>query len=341
MTASQEAAPVDFGVVPGRIVNEVLTDHLGDIVDLVRDTYLAHEEARASNPHSHFLTFPDRPRDRIIALAADIRDDRPIAGLKWISSWPENVELGLPRASAVIVLNRRDTGYPYALLEGSLISAIRTAGSAVLAAECLFDRNRAGNPPRIGFVGCGLIARYIFNMFKARKWSFDRVVTFDLVPECARAFAKATNSLAPSMAVSTLDALIEQSDIVVFATTASTPHVHDPRLFGHCPLVLHISLRDLSPDIILSANNVVDDIDHCLRANTSPHLAEQQIGHRRFVSGTIAGFVKGDVVLDPRRPTIFSPFGMGILDMAVGRLAYDLAKDKNAISTIPDFFYFG
>ena len=68
MTVSHETARVDFGIVPGRIVNEVLTAHLGDIVDLVRDTYLAHEDARASNPHSHFLTFPDRPRDRIIAL---------------------------------------------------------------------------------------------------------------------------------------------------------------------------------------------------------------------------------------------------------------------------------
>ena len=340
MTVSHETARVDFGIVPGRIVNEVLTAHLGDIVDLVRDTYLAHEDARASNPHSHFLTFPDRPRDRIIALAADIRDERPVAGLKWISSWPENVEQGLPRASAVIVLNRRDTGYPYALLEGSLISAIRTAGSAVLAAEYLFDRRQAGRPPRIGFVGCGLIARYVFNMFRARRWSFDRVVTFDLVPECARAFANMADSLAPSSTACTLETLIEQSDIVVFATTASTPHVHEPRLFAHSPLVLHISLRDLSADIILSANNVVDDVDHCLRANTSPHLAEQKIGHREFVSGTIGGIIRGNVALKPQRPIIFSPFGMGILDMAVARLAYDLAADKNAIHGIPDFFYF-
>ena len=41
--------------------------------------------------------------------------------------------------------------------------------------------------------------------------------------------------------------VIRRSDLVVFATVAGAPHVHDPAWFAHDPLVLHVSLRDLAP----------------------------------------------------------------------------------------------
>ena len=41
-------------------------------------------------------------------------------------------------------------------------------------------------------------------------------------------------------------------------------------------LVLHVSLRDLAPEILLTATNIVDDVEHCQKASTSTHLAEQR-----------------------------------------------------------------
>lgn len=55
-----------------------------------------------------------RPGARIIALPASIGGETQVDGLKWISSFPENIHTGIPRASAVVVLNDRDTGYPIA-----------------------------------------------------------------------------------------------------------------------------------------------------------------------------------------------------------------------------------
>ncbi len=49
-------------------------------------------------------------------------------------------------------------------------------------------------------------------------------------------------------------------------TSAATPHVHDPGWFSHAPVVLHLSLRDLSPRIVLSSFNVVDSVEHVMSA---------------------------------------------------------------------------
>ena len=104
-------------------------------------------------------------------------------------------------------------------------------------------------------------------------------------------------------------------------------------------MLLNISLRDLGPAIILGADNIVDDIGHCLTANTSPHLAELQVGHRDFVNGTVGDLLSGSITLSGDHPAILSPFGMGILDIAVGKFVYDEAAARDELITIDDFFY--
>ena len=140
MTAADTAAlesgrpglggPRPFGVIGGRQVERVLRGRQKQIVDLVEATYRRHSAGDSVNPPSYFLRFPDRPSDRIIALPASIGGKLRVDGLKWISSFPENVAAGMPRASAVLILNDHQNGYPFACLESSIISATRTAALA-------------------------------------------------------------------------------------------------------------------------------------------------------------------------------------------------------------------
>ena len=133
--------------------------------------------------------------------------------------------------------------------------------------------------------------------------------------------------------------LIRSSDLVVFATVAAEPHISDVTWFEHNPLVLHVSLRDLAPQILLASTNVVDDIEHCLKANTSPHLVEQLTGNRDFLLGTLNDVMAGRVTLPADRPVIFSPFGLGVLDLAVGKHVYDTVMSSGDLYVIDDFFH--
>jgi ornithine cyclodeaminase len=332
--------PQPFAVISGAQVDRVLRDNEEHVVDLVEAAYRVHGEGDTVNPPSYFLRFPDRPTSRIIALPASIGGEVRVDGLKWISSFPDNVEAGIPRASAVLVLNDHDTGYPLACLESSIISAARTAASAALAADRLTRKH--GRPVRAGFVGAGLIARYIHTYLAGTGWKFDEIGVHDLSAEHADGFRDyLTGAGAAKVTVhERAEDLISSCDLIVFATVAGTPHVTETSWFDHNPLVLHVSLRDLAPEVILASTNIVDDVEHCLKANTSVHLAEQRTGGREFLHGTLYDVMRGEAPEhDGTRPLVFSPFGLGVLDLAVGKYVYDQVSSDGELLVVPDFFH--
>ena len=315
------------------------------ITDLVEATYRLHGAGDSVNPPSYFLRFPDRPSDRIIALPASIGGPNRVDGLKWISSFPENVAAGIPRASAVLILNDHDTGYPFACLESSIISATRTAASAAVAADWLCasrDGRGRPRPSRVGFFGVGLIARYIHTFLAGTGWTFDEIGVHDLSAGSAagfRGYLEQSGVTGRITVHQNAEQLIRSSDLVVFATIAGEPHVSELSWFEHNPLVLHVSLRDLTPQILLASTNIVDDVEHCLKASTSPHLAEQLTGSRDFLAGTLDDVMAGRVTVPAGQPAVFSPFGLGVLDLAVGKYVYDEVTRSGGLHVIDEFFH--
>jgi 2,3-diaminopropionate biosynthesis protein SbnB len=338
--ASERLTVPPFAVISGGQVQRALQGRDKQIVELVEATYRLHGAGDSVNPPSYFLRFPDRPPSRIIALPASIGGQVRVDGLKWISSFPENVRAGIPRASGVLILNDHDTGYPFACLESSIISASRTAASAALAADWL-SRNRT-RPTRVGFFGVGLIARYIHTFLAGTGWSFDEVGVHDLSADSAagfRGYLEQSGTVGRITVHDSAEQLVRSSDLVVFATVAGQPHISEPSWFDHHPVVLHVSLRDLAPEILLASTNIVDDVEHCLKANTSPHLAEQLTGNRNFLLGTLDDVMAGRVAVPAGGTVVFSPFGLGVLDLAVGKYVYDEVVRSGQLHVIDDFFH--
>jgi ornithine cyclodeaminase len=243
-------------------------------------------------------------------------------------------------AARLVILNDPRTGYPMGCLEASIISAARTAASAALAARHL-TRTRK-RPRRLGIVGLGLIARYTLSYLTADGWEFDEIHLHDLDPGQPPSFAAGpARTHAPKATIAVhgnVERLIESSDLILFATVAAQPHITDKAHFAHHPVVLHLSLRDLAPEILLDADNIVDDVDHCLRAATSAHLTEQRSGDRDFVTGTLYDVMTGQIIPAADRTVIFSPFGLGVLDLAVARHVWQAMEEANELCRIPGFF---
>jgi 2,3-diaminopropionate biosynthesis protein SbnB len=318
-----------FSIITSGIIKEILDSSHIDVYNIIRDTYLKFGNNEAINPPSYFLKFPDKPSSRIIALPALIKQDPRIAGIKWISSNPENLNLGLKRASAVIILNDYETGYPIACLEGAIISSRRTVISAILAAELLKK-----NHTNLGLIGAGNIAKEFVDSVIPRNWNLNSINIFDKNPYASVQLKNHINNLQPSFNPHCSDSLedaIKKSDIIFLSTTSSSPYINDISLFKHNPVLLNISLRDLDPEIIINSNNVVDDIDHVLAANTSVHLTQQKYNTKNFINCNIAELINGYKNFSENKPIIFSPMGMGILDLALSIFVL-----KNAIITKKD-----
>lgn len=328
----------DLLVIGAGEVGAALQGREKSVLEAVQKAYETHTRGASSLPHSSFLRFPDSDKDRIICLPAYLGDDYQLAGVKWIASMPDNLARGLERASAVMILNDRLTGRPRAVIEGSIISKQRTAASAALAAKVL-----APCPPEtIGFVGCGPINLAVAH-FLCMVWpNTGRFIGFDLVPTRTEVFGEALLTDRPTAGfrvAASLDEVLSECPLVAFATTAITPYVD---VLDACPAgatILHVSLRDLKAEAILSNHNIVDDLDHVNRAATSIHLASQQAGHTAFVHSSLGDILLGnaDLPMRDKRKVIFSPFGLGVLDLAVADLVLRSLSENGGGTSIKAF----
>jgi len=312
----------DILILTASDVHKALQGKEAQVLEVVRAAYIAHESGASVVPPSCCLKFKEDRPERIIALPAHLcLEEGKITGVKWVASFPANLKCGADRASAVIVLNDSRTGRVEAIIEASQISLWRTAASAALAASilhCPIEVKRAG------FIGCGKLSLELLRFLRLIFPEIRELWLSDLMPSHQEHFAsrvKADLDGRIGMRFCQPQEVLSNCLLITLATTATDPHLAEPVMLPGSTL-LHLSLRDLAPEIILAADNVVDDLEHAAREGTSIGLTQRRVGHSRFVRCT-----PGKILLgmerpreQPQIPSIFSPFGLGILDLAVAHL---------------------
>lgn len=325
-------------IITGNEVNNLLQNKEDEIIDLIKKAYILHGKKQSEVPHSIFLKFEKQPKDRIIGLPSYLSGDENIAGVKWISSFPDNIKNGIDRASAVLVLNSMINGRPVAMLESSIISAKRTAASAALAAKYLSNES---NNKILSIIGCGFIGYEILRFILSQIQTISKIYIFDLSIDRAKDFKnKAQDEFGKEIIiVDSIHQIFKMQTIIALTTTASKPYINnDIEIHNNC-LILNISLRDISADIISKSTNIVDDFDHVNRAETSIHLATKLL-KKELHYETISNVIDKKVEFrnNQNKLIIFSPFGLGILDIILADFCLTEANKNNFGTTIESFF---
>ena len=203
---------------------------------------------------------------------------------------------GLERASAVVVLNSPETGRPIRLHRRLFHQRKADGGERGPRSASPPERTRCDARRRCSAAASSTLRSQGSSCDTCP--GIERFTLYDVDPRACRAVSTRCSQTFGGVEVEVapdVETALGRAPLISLATTAVTPHISDLSACASDATVLHVSLRDLTPEAILTCDNVVDDIDHVCRAQTSVHLAEQSSGVRDFIRCTLA-----DVLTGPR-----------------------------------------
>ena len=282
-------------------------------------------------PPSSFLKRPECPHvaDRIIGLSAHVGAPFDREGMKWIASSHINPEHGLPRANAVIILNDPVHRLPIAIMEGALISAMRTAVVQALAARYL----ARADSESVGLVGAGRIGA--LTLWAISKW-FPDIQHYRAYDQNAADVCKLLSSTWRKLgitveAVSCFQEALSEADMGIVATTESEPYVTASE-FKRGSLFMNVSLMDPTFELVSAADKiVVDDWHQSVHSDrVLARMHREGLVTRESIHGEFGAVVSGHIPgrEDPDERIFWNPFGLAIEDIAVASAVYDQALSR-------------
>jgi ornithine cyclodeaminase len=309
------------------------------------------------NEHGQMLFFPKKrrfpgmpvtgPDRRFMAMIGYLGGKYNICGEKWYGSNPENHKRGLPRSVLTTILNDAETGIPFTIMSGNMISATRTGAVPGVAAKYLA---RAG-ASSVGVIGGGVINKACLLAIKTAVPSVTEAYIYDISEERGLVWAEEQSKLlgikiefAP-----TVEAAVRRSDIITIATSgAAFPRIETEWLKRGC-LVTFTGDAELDADAF-SKNTVIadnwkmheafladgmehpDGIEAVSVVAPSYHLLEYIASGKYVPSGIeslgeiVCGKAKGRKNDD--EIILFLTGGMPLHDIAWGKTLYDIAVEK-------------
>jgi ornithine cyclodeaminase len=313
---------------------------IGPTVDTVEEALRLHALGETILPHKPMIRWSDdldsEERDgRIMAMPAYVGGSFDVAGLKWIPSVPSNPSRGLPRGIGLIVLTSRQTGLPLAIMDGTVVSAMRTA--AVTAISC-----RLLAPPDVrvaALLGTGAQARTQLMGLEHALTGLEEVVVFDVAPGRAEAFVEreaaardgsGRSGFAFAIARSAEEAC-RRAQVIVPVTVAPEPYVL-PEWLAPGSLFVSISSLDPTVDVLRRADVLVaDDWEHDSGHASRPFaraLAEGAVTRSQVVElgELLIGSKPGRT--SPSQRVFVSPVGLAIEDVAAAHRIWRRAAQE-------------
>src|SRR5213594_3200957 len=274
-----------------------------DLIPAIAQALAALSSGRVVQPVRTVL--PVAPHHGFFAVMPAYADGGAL-GAKLVTFYPKNV--GIHTHHAVIVMFKAETGEPLAVMDGRLITEMRTAAASAVATQRLARSDAAV----LGILGSGVQAkshlealRHVRSFREVRVWS----------PRNAPAFAERHGVKAvPSAA----DA-VRGADVVVVAASSTTPILQgrwlSPGTHVNAIGATRPDWRELDDDLVTTARIFVDSREAALRESGDVIAARSEVTE---IGAVVAG-------VDPGRRsaeeiTLFKSVGVAVEDLAAAAL---------------------
>lgn len=295
---------------------------MAEVVDAVEAAFVAHAEGRTQMPPKVYLQFPEHDGDlRAMPSAMD-----NVAGVKWVNSHPFNPKRhGLPAVMGMYILSDPATARPLAILDGTLLTALRTGAAAAVATRYL----GSPSPKTVGFVGCGVQARFLLSAHRAVLGARFECLCADVRAEAAEAFANEIRVHGLSARVASIEDAAG-ADVVNTATPGAAVAVqadwvssgaHLNAMGADAP-----GKQELASSVVAQAQVVIDELHQASHSGEINVPLEQGVISLSDLTGTLGEVIVGRAEVDRTRLSLFDSTGLAVQDLAVARLLWERAE---------------
>jgi len=230
-------------------------------------------------------------------------------GQKIVTFYPPNAEKDLPTHMATILLNDPQTGAPLAVMDGRLITEMRTAAVSAAATKLLAPKDAK----MLAILGSGVQARshvdalrLVREFEETRVWSPNKSHAESLAREIG------------AQAMSAEDA-IRDADVVVTATSSKTPVLHGTWLKSGC----HVNaVGACRPDWRELDDNAMRNVVFVDSREAAMKESGDVILSRAKIYAELGEAFAGKVPPRGSETTIFKSLGMAVEDIAAALLVY-------------------
>jgi len=289
------------------------------LIKVIEDTVIAEKKGEYAQPIKPYLRFNDMT-NRIIAMPAYVGGQTDMAGIKWIASFPDNINKNKPRASSVTILNNSESGEVESIINTVEVSKIRTSAVTGL----LLDRylKTLSKKVNVLIIGFGPIGQTHYDMLRNNfNDKIEKVLIYDL-RKIEYDKLKQNDSF-----VEDWQEEFKKADVVITTTVAKERYINiEPK--KDC-LLLNVSLRDYKTEMYqyVKDNIIVDNWEEVNRENTDVENFYLNCGLKEEKVVTIYEAIQDGYFKKGRY--FFSPMGMAIFDIAVATYYYNKAKKEN------------
>jgi ornithine cyclodeaminase len=315
---------------------------MGKCLEAVEEALACHARGDMVLPSKTVVRWGDAEteatRGRINAMPSYLGGKIDKVGIKWIGSSPLNPKThNLPRASGILILNDPETKLPVAIMDSTIISAMRTGAAGGVGMKYLARRDSRV----MGVIGAGVQARTQAMAAKIVFPKLEKVLIYDLQTDRANSWcAEMTRRLNLFCnAAKTAEEAVRESDFFVTVTTAHSPIVKASWIRpGHT--FIHMAGYEDEVACVKKADKLVLDswteVHH--RALQTVYLAyEQGVINEKDIYAEIGEIIIGKKKgrENPAEFIYYNTVGMGIEDVAFGSVLLEEAKKKGVGVTLP------
>ena len=245
-----------------------------------------------------------------------------VMGVKTVTFYPGNAELGLHTHMAVIELLHRSTGEPLAVMDGRLITEMRTAAVSAVAFAAIAPLHFEAAPTNLGILGSGIQARAHIQALKVVWPELNDICIWSRTKANAERLAAETGARAVSIEEAAA------ADVVLTATASPEPVLQGSWLAQNA-LVLAVgatgaTLRELDDKAMLTSYVVAESRSCVERESGDVRISGANVDAE--IGEVLQGSIRAAIPRDKR--IVFKSVGMAIEDLVAAKLVWQALCNK-------------